>query len=201
MAYLSSLYILVLRRNNEQKKADHELLDRCIFVIRRGCGSYYDCAVFFTFSIQLACVVILARPDFGVSVRGIRDSTAKITWAISLLTNLPLMYVVFNPGFFRELQPSHAGTPKGQKSKDRKEQLRFLLFAFCRLLFIYPFLSRMMKTFGPSAMGGKSNSTNEWSVIQTAYTAGVDAVSNREIIVIDFFSVAGSVLVCLAALK
>ena len=57
-----------------------------------------------------------------------------------------------------------------------------------------------METFGPSAIGGKSQviSTSEWNVIETACTAGVDGVSNQEILAMDFFSVAGSVFVCLA---
>ena len=196
------LYCLLLRTNNSQEKAHPELLHRFISVARRGCSSFYDCTVFFTFSIQLACIVVLARLDFGVSASGMGDSTAKITWAVSLLTIIPLMYVAFNPGLLREPKPDHASTFKGQKSKDRKEQLRFVLFALCWLLFIYPFLSRMMETFGPSAIGGKSQviSTDDWNVIETACTAGVDAVSNHEIIAMDFFSVAGSVFVCLLAL-
>ncbi len=196
------LYILHLRVNNGEKNAHQELLDRYISVLRRGCSSFYDCAVFFTFSIQLACIVVLARLDFGISASGMGDSTAKITWAVSSLTILPLMYVAFNPGLLREPQPDHASTRKGQKSRDRKEQLRFLMFALCWLLFIYPFLSRMMETFGPSAIGGKSQviSANEWNVIAIACTAGVDVISNHEILAIDFFSVAGSVFVCLLAL-
>ena len=196
------LYILLLRVNNGEKNAHQELLDRYISMLRQGCSSFYDCAVFFTFSIQLACIVVLARLDFGISASGMGDSTAKITWAVSLLTILPLMYVAFNPGLLREPQPDHASTLNGQKRRDRKEQLRFLLFALCWLLFVYPFLSRMMETFGPSAIGGKGQviSTNEWNVIATACTAGVDAISNPEILAMDFFSVAGSVFVCLLAL-
>lgn len=199
---VSLLYILIIRMNNRRKGAPRQLLDRCVSILRRGCSSFYDCAVFFTFSIQLACIVVLARLDSGISASGMGDSTAKITWAVSLLTILPLMHVAFNPGLLREPQPDHAGTRKEQKRRDRKEQLRFLQFALCWLLFIYPFLSRMMETFGPSAIGGKSQviSTDEWDVIATACTAGVDAPSNQEILAMDFFSVAGSVFVCLLAL-
>lgn len=197
-----SLYTLLLRVKNEPKGAQQKLLDRCVSVVRRGCSSFHDCAVFFTFSIQLACIVVLARFDFGISASGMGDSTAKITWAVSLLTILPPMYVAFNPGLLREPLPDHASTLQSQKSKDRKEQLRFLLFALCWLLFIYPFLSRMMETFGPSAIGGKSQviSTSEWNVIETSCTAGVNVVSNREILAMDFFSVAGSIFVCLVAM-
>ena len=149
------LAIHPLRPKNEQRKnADHpDLLDRYISVIGWGCSSFYDCAVFFTFSIQLACIVVLTRLDVGISASGMGDSTAKIAWAVSLLTILPLVYVAFNPGLLREPQLDHDSTPKGQKS--RKEQSRCLLFALCWLLYIYPFISRMMEIFGPSGVGAK----------------------------------------------
>ena len=109
------------------------------------------------------------------------------------------MYVAFNPGLLREPQPDHASAPISEESKNRKEQLRFLLFALCWLLFIYPFLSRMMETFGSSAMN-KVVSENEWNSIETACTAGVDAVSDRELLAMKVFSAAGSVFVCLMTL-
>ena len=88
---VSSLYALRLRADDERQRAHQRILDRCISVLRRGCNSFFDCAVFFTFSIQIACIVALARLDFGISANGMGDSTAKITWAISLLTILPPM--------------------------------------------------------------------------------------------------------------
>lgn len=198
---VSLLYILLLRTNNGQKPARPELLDRYTSVIRRGCSSFYDCAVFFTFSIQLACIVVLTRVDFGINANGMGDSTAKITWAVSLLTILPPMYVAFNPDLLREPQQDHASALAGEKRKDRKEQLRFLLFALCWLLFIYPFLSRMMETFGPNVINkDQIISTNEWDSIETLCTAGVDAISTHETLAMDFFSVAGSIFVCLMTL-
>ena len=196
------LYTLLLRTSRKRNATPSESLVRYISVIRRGCSSFYDCAVFFTFSVQLACIVVLVRLDFGINASGIGDSTAKITWAVSLLTILPLLYVAFNPGLLREPHRGHVSTTKAQRSQERKEQLRFLLFALCWLLSIYPFLSRMTETFGPSAIGGKSQviSTNDWNMIEAACTVGVDALSNHEVIAIDFFSVAGSVFVCLLAL-
>ena len=196
----SSLYLLLLRTKSQRKKARPELFDRFISVIRRGCSSFYDCAVFFTFSIQLACIVVLARVDFGINATSMGDSTAKITRAVSLVTILPLMSMAFNPDLLHEPQPDLASTPKGQKSKDRKEQLRFLLFALCWLLFIYPFLSGTMETFGPNAIGTSIISTDEWNMIAATCTAGVDAVSNQETLAMDFFSLAGSIFVCLMAL-
>ena len=200
LIFVSLLYIIHLRTNNEEKTAHPKLLGRYVAVIRRGCSSFYDCAVFFTFSIQLACIVVLTRVDFGINASGMGDSTAKITWAVSLLTILPPMYVAFNPGLLREPQSDHASAPKRKESKDRKEQLRFLLFALCWLLFIYPFLSRMMETFGSSGIHPAVVNVVEWNSIEAACTAGVDALSDREILAMNVFSVVGSVFVCLMTL-
>ena len=81
LIFVSLLYIIHLRMNDERETAYPKLLARYNSVIRRGCSSFYDCAVFFTFSIQLACIVVLTRVDFGTNTSGMGDSTAKITWA------------------------------------------------------------------------------------------------------------------------
>ena len=193
--------IIVPRANNEGNITHPKPLDQCVSVIRRGCSSFYDCAIFFTFSIQLACIVALARVDFGLNASGMGDSTARITRAVSLLTILPPMYVAFNPGLIREPQLGQASSTQSEKIKDRKEQLRFLLFALCWLLFIYPFLSRMMETFGPNAIHKAQIVTAiEWDSIETLCTAGVRSVTNQELLAMNFFSVAGSIFVCLMTL-
>ena len=191
-----SLFLLRRRIPEHQQISSAAPLGHYIAVATRGCDSFHDCAVFFTFSIQLASIVVLARLDFGISASGMGDSTAKITWAISLLTMLPITYVAFNPSLLRH---QSAETPsRSQKSKDRKAQLRFLLFALCLLLFIYPFFSRMMETFGPSMIGGSSNiiSTSEWDIIQSMCLANVDPITSKEVVAMDVFSVAGSLFVC-----
>ena len=116
---VSSLFILRRGIPEHQQTSSAAPLLRYLAVATRGCDSFHDCAVFFTFSIQLACIVVLARLDFGVSANGMGDSTAKITWAISLLTMLPITYVAFNPGLLR--YQSGQIPSKSQKSKDRKE--------------------------------------------------------------------------------
>ena len=191
-----SLFLLRRRIPEHQEISNSAPLGRYIAVATRGCDSFHDCAVFFTFSIQLASIVVLARLDFGISASGMGDSTAKITWAISLLTMLPITYVAFNPGLLRY---QSAETPsRSQKKKDRKAELRFLLFALCLLLFIYLFFSRMMETFGPSMIGGNSNiiSTSEWDIIQSMCLANVDPITSKEVVAMDVFSVAGSLFVC-----
>lgn len=196
-----SLFVLH-RRNSNTPHANTGSLDRYTYVAARGCSCYYDCAIFFTFSIQLACVVVLARLDFGVSASGMGDSTAKITWAISLLTMLPVMYVAFNSDLLREPLSITKTSGKRQKIKDRKEQLRFLLFVVCWVISIYPFLSRMIETFGSSMMGGNNAviSTSEWNSVQAVCLADANSITQKEMTAMDFFAVAGSLLVCLPTL-
>ena len=196
----SLLYIIFVGMNNKPKTTNSKSLERYISAIRRGCSSFYDCAIFFTFSIQLACIVALARVDFGINASGMGDSTAKITGAVSLLTILPPMYVALNPSLLRTPQPDQVGTLNDKRSRNRKEQLRFLLFALCWLLFIYPFLSRMMETFGQSGIYKETILANEWNVIEETCTAGVDAISDQEQLAMNVFSVAGSIFVSLMTL-
>lgn len=199
LGFILAFSLFYLRRGKSKTRGmDTAFLKRCTSVTARGCSSYYDCATFFTFSIQLACIVVLARLDFGISASGMGDSTAKITWAISLLTMLPLMYIAFNPDLLREPHNNTKTNRKSHRTKDRKEQLRFLLFAVCWLLFIYPFLSRMMEIFGPSMIGNEAIiSTSEWNSIQAVCLADVNSITEKETIAMDFFAAAGSLLVCL----
>ena len=198
-----ALALVFLRHKTRNELSDNVgLLERCASTVKRGNSCFFDCAVFFTFSIQLASIVVLARLDFGVSANGMGDSTAKITWAISLLTMLPLLYTAFNPGLFRDSTPK-AGTGSQEQTKQgQNESLRLLLFALCWLLFIYPFLSRMIETFGPSMIGGHNAviSTSEWDEIGAVCTTNVSTITSNEEFAMEFFAVAGSIFVCFLGL-
>ena len=197
-----SLGVYVLRR--KQRSSQSGLagsLDRYTFVAMRGCQCFYDCAIFLTFSIQIACIVVLARLDFGISADGMGASTAEITWAISLLTMLPLTYVAFNLALLRDPVAQGVSGQNNQGSIDRREQLRFLLFALCWMLFMYPFLSRMIETFGASMIGGNNKviSTNDWNTISEVCIGNVNQITSQEILAMNFFSVVGSLFICLLA--
>ena len=193
-----TLHVLRHKQSRSRPRVS-STLRRYTVVAKRGRQCFYDCATFFTFSIQVACIVVLARLDFGISANGMGASTAEITWAISLLTMLPLTYVAFNPDLLRE---PVAQDVSGQVKKglvDRREQLRFLLFTLCWVLFMYPFLSRMIETFGPSMIGGNDKviSTNDWDTIAEVCIAGVDQITSQETTAMNIFSVVGSLFICL----
>lgn len=188
---------LAQRRGRDTQSRKSKFIGRCTNVARRGCSCFYDCAVFFTISIQIACTVVLARLDFGISANGMGDYTARITWAIFLLTILPPMYIAFRPYLLKGSTIKNVVGTESQRVTDRREQLRFLLFGLCWLLSIYPFLSKMMETFGTSVIGGGEQviSDSDWHIIVRTCDAPTGPVVNRETIAISFFSVAGSLLV------
>jgi hypothetical protein len=46
--------------------------------MRSAAGTFFDNAIFFTFAIQIASIVTLARANFGISTEGIGATTMKI---------------------------------------------------------------------------------------------------------------------------
>ncbi|KAL8771717.1 MAG: hypothetical protein Q9209_002908 [Squamulea sp. 1 TL-2023] len=185
--------------NTGAKERQRPFLNRLNHVLAHGCSSFYDSAILLSFSIQIASIVMLSRLDFGVSASGMGDSTAKITWAVSLLTLLPLLYVTFLPQLLH-------GPRSEQQSPTQiaKQKLRFGLFSVCWLLSLYPFYSKMVGYFGPSLIGngeGQVISDDEWDVIQAACTSNVEDVSKRELIAMHFFGVAGSLFVSICAIS
>lgn len=186
-------------RISGEKHRNTDAIDRLRYVLIQGCSCFYDSAIFLCFSIQIASIVMLARLDFGVSASGMGDSTAKITWAVSLLTLLPLLYLAYLPQLLQ-------GTGKSEKVSDKqtaKQELRFGLFSLCWLLSMYPFYSKMVGYFGPSLIGNGQHqviSDEDWNVIQAMCTANVENISSHELVAMQFFGVAGSLFVCICAL-
>ena len=139
---------------------------------------FYDTAIFFAFGIQIASVVALSRANFGINANGMGAITLKITWAISLLTLLPLLPFSYGNLIFRkdeEFKISETATSdiprirlkdeetrtgsvrsagRGnlrlatEREEEARDRQRFLLFVLCWMVSIYPFLSRMVGTFG-----------------------------------------------------
>jgi hypothetical protein len=137
---------------------------------------YHDSAVFLSFSVQIASVIMLAKANFGISADGMGANTMEITWIVSLLTLLPVCYGVFifrlcdaqkllkaegseGEGWNRREEsnlhpPSRKGLENEATAKEKaekvssKDRLRFLLFVISWMISAYPFFSRMVCTFG-----------------------------------------------------
>lgn len=185
-------------RITEQKDHHRTSIDRLRYVLTQACVAFYDSAVFLSVSIQIASIVMLSRLDFGVSASGMGDSTAKITWAVSLLTLLPLLYFAYMPKLLQR-----PNLDKQIAKQNAKQNLRFGLFSLCWLLSMYPFYSKMVGYFGPSLIGNgphKVISDDDWNLIEAVCTANVKDISSQELVAMQFFGLAGSLFVCICAL-
>ncbi|KAH6677131.1 hypothetical protein B0J14DRAFT_336176 [Halenospora varia] len=107
--------------------------------LKKAHKKFFECAVFFTVSIQIACVVVLVRRDFGISANGLGGFTTQITWSIAVLSMLPLMYPL-----------SALDT---NKMIPNKSGYRLFLFCGCWILFFYTFISQMIGSFAPTQVG------------------------------------------------
>lgn len=159
---------------------------RYLKIALRVVSRYQECATFFAFSTQLACLVILLEYRFNISVADIGYSTANIAEAVSLLTLLPLIYIAFQPSLLRDTQAT------GHKNDDHAQTLRFGLFVLCWLLHIYPFSSRMYHAFGPRS---GELSFIESSQIKDLCFTDVNGSARSEVIAMRFFAVIGHFLV------
>ena len=140
-------------------------------LLAEACNVYFGCAVFFAISIQISCLVVLVRRDFGISANGLGGFTVQITWAVSLLCMLPLLYPMFILRY---------------TNKDRKNYQLFL-FCGCWLFFFYNFMSQMIGDFGPSQVGQGAGpggttiiTTDEWNNLTSVCLSGVEYLSTAE---------------------
>jgi hypothetical protein len=80
---------------HERWKSDYPNLtdEKFRLFLGKTYDSFYGCAVFLTFSIQIAVIITLAEENFGVTTNGMGAYTVQITWTVSVLTLFPLTYV------------------------------------------------------------------------------------------------------------
>jgi hypothetical protein len=171
-------------------------------VILRGCSVFYDCAIYFAASIQIACVVVLVRKDYGISADGLGGLTVQITWAVALLSLLPLLYPLVMLGIFVS-EESEKELKKAETCRSRHE-FRFYLFSACWVLFLYTFVSRMIGDFAPSQVGqgaGPGGSTiittKDWATLDVLCFTGVQQLTENETMVMEAFGTAGSIILSL----
>jgi hypothetical protein len=152
-------------------------------VLLRGYTLFFDCAIYFAASIQIACVVVLVRKDFGISADGLGGLTVQITWAVSLLSLLPLLYPLIMLGVFVSKE-SEKELEEAECTRSRHE-FRFYLFCICWCLFLYTFISRMIGDYAPSQVGEGAGeggvtiiTTDEWDTLTTLCFAGVQTLSD-----------------------
>jgi hypothetical protein len=182
-------------------------LEKYRAIVLKGCSVFYDCALYFAASIQIACVVVLVRKDFGISANGLGGFTVQITWAVALLSLLPLLYPLVMLGIFvaegSETEALEKELEKAETSRPRHE-FRFYLFCACWVLFLYTFVSRMIGDFAPSQVGegvGEGGTTvvntSDWNTLSALCFTGVQQLTDDETKVIEGFGTAGSIIISL----
>jgi len=137
-------------------------------------------------SIQISCVVVLVRRDFGINANGLGGITTQIVWAIALLCMMPLIYPLVVLGCI----------------SGEKEGYRFFLFCGCWVLFFYTFISQMIGEFAPSQIGegaGSGGATiitdDEWNKLTDLCLSGVQVMTTLEQKILTVFGAAGSLVV------
>lgn len=172
--------------------------------------AYHSSATFLALSLQVASIVVLARTDFGITHNGMGDVTVKLTWTVSVLTILPLLYCTFISclGFSAEeaIECCQCQETVERRQTDevyRRQTLRHYLFLLCWILSLYPFLSRMIETYGPSKIGNEEGdiiSDTDWAIIYNTCHQGVSAISEADMQAINVSGIISWLLVSLLAI-
>jgi hypothetical protein len=186
LIFASSLAFLPSTFTTETSTSATKPRDLAEKLLKEGCTTFFNCAVFFTASIQIACVVVLIRRDFGISANGLGGLTTQITWAIALLCMLPLLYPMVILGYIDKARSGY----------------RLFLFCGCWLLFFYTFISQMIGVFAPTQIGegaGEGGTTiitdEQWSKLTTLCLKDVNTLTEKEQKVLSSFGAAGSIVI------
>lgn len=164
-------------------------------------SSFDDCATFFAFSIQIACIVVLARVDYGISAASMGDVTVRITWTVSVLTLLPLVYALLLPGTLKSRADRRYVESVGAKAAAKGDR-RTLLFSICWACAVYPFMSRMIEGFGRSLIGDGPDdvlSFAEWHTLGDICLAGTWPPTDAEYRLINAFGIMSFLLLSMLA--
>ncbi|CAD0109157.1 unnamed protein product, partial [Aureobasidium uvarum] len=162
-----------------------------------------DCATFFTFSIQIASIVVLARVDYGVSAASMGDVTVRTTWTVSALTLLPLMYSLLLAGL-PQIGANTQFTKSAAEPFLSNNIRRDILFSICWVCSVYPTLSRMIESFADSVIGDKPSdilTTKEWRVLQDICLSQTSPPSVAEYRLMNAFGIMAPLLTSLFAVS
>lgn len=183
-----AISLCVLRER--AKSTNSKLTQRWTHVATCGYRCFYDNAMFFTFSIQVASTFVAVRWAMGDSSQiGIRDSTIEINYAISLLTILPLLYIMHLPSVLPEPQAGVNQELKRRALQKTRETTRIYLIYICWFPSFLHFLLRLYNLSRSEDYHTLPNT--EWDVLNTMCTGNVQPVTNAETLAVNIFGVTG----------
>ncbi|KAM5353124.1 hypothetical protein ACJZ2D_016989 [Fusarium nematophilum] len=175
-------------------------------VTTAGFEAFFDCAIYFAISFNIAAIVVLVNKDFGISTAGFGASEAEIALAMSVACILPLIYPA-------GLLPIRLSSPerleesafeRDSDDKQKTQNRRLLLFSLLAVLFLYPFVSQAIHNWAPSRIGegngpgGETLVTNEeFERVQGTCFGTVERFASRETRLLAATEMAASLLIYL----
>jgi hypothetical protein len=114
--------------------------------------AFFDSAVYFAIAIELASIVVLAQKDLGLNTDGFGAIQAQISFAVSTVCILPLLYPVTLLGWDK-VAHRYGHRRLGQREYNSSGRTRGFLLYLCLVLFFYPFLSQCIHNWAPSLVG------------------------------------------------
>ncbi|KAK4461510.1 hypothetical protein QBC42DRAFT_347186 [Cladorrhinum samala] len=126
-------------------------------------ATFFDCAVYFAFAVQVATIVTLGPKDFGTAKITFGDYEARIAGLVSVICLLPLLCPVALLPFINN------------REVKKRASYRLALFTFTVCVSLYPFYSRSILNFAETQIGegkgegGATYATDaEWAAVTRA---------------------------------
>ncbi|KAH6662210.1 hypothetical protein F5X68DRAFT_279913 [Plectosphaerella plurivora] len=196
----ATLVLLSMLLNRKQGRR-WEAWDR---VVRQGLRAFFDSALYFAISIEIAIIVLLVNKDFGISTDGFGAGDAQVALAISSLCILPLMHPL---SLLRERDSDEtaARSKEGRKRSHEetyvhRDNLMLLLFSLLAVIFFYPFVSQGMHNLGPARVGdGKVATTTEWRQIRRLCFPSPARLTASELVLLKVTEMTSSLIIYLFA--
>lgn len=120
--------------------------------VEGGLMVFFDSAVYFAIAIELASIVVLAQKDLGLNTDGFGAIQAQISFAVSTVCILPLLYPVTLLGWDK-VAHRYGHRRLGQREYNSSGRTRGFLLYLCLVLFFHPFLSQCIHNWAPSLVG------------------------------------------------
>ncbi|KAJ6260820.1 hypothetical protein Dda_5051 [Drechslerella dactyloides] len=212
---LLSVVVLIVYWETSRYRGKRSLNTRSEVQICKCIDTLHLCLLWLCAPVQIASIVLLVKADFGIDAAGLEFPTLSITWAVSLLTLLPLVHLAFLPnetgchaveGLFDSPSDSfhsHRDQEEGKIAPSNDSLFRLKALAVCWVLSAYSFLSRMLEMFSPGKIGddaGSVVSTDEWTQIESLCLEGVQDISGVSRKVFTAFGILGWIWVSLFAI-